>query len=244
MFGSLFRKVAWVGRATTFCVGLAVVLAVVLGVGTTALAAVPGDPFKLGRFNQVDRMSALVGDVSGALFVVDNRGTGPALDLRVAGGDSSPSEKAVPPMRVDSQAKVANLNADELDGKGAEDFQAAGSKAADADTLDGLDSERFLRRPSYTPSVRSAADSSRHKVVTASCPPKHLAIGASTRITATNGPGTGSEVPVGLTASHGGTGGWRVEAQEMVEWEGEWYLTVRPICVFDEPDIVHAEEGP
>jgi hypothetical protein len=47
---------------------------------------------------------------------------------------------------------------------------------------------------------------------------------------------------VGLTASYGGTGGWRVEAQEMAEWEGEWYLRVTSICVFDEPDIVPAAQ--
>jgi hypothetical protein len=178
---AFFRKVMWVGRATTFCVGLAVVLAVALGVGTTALAAVPGDPFKLGKPNAVDRITTLVGSATGPLLRVDNDGAGAALDLRVGDGGVQPDAKMAPPMTVDSQAKVANLNADELDGKGAEAFLPADAKAKDAETLDGLDSERFLRSPSYAPAVMSAADSSRHQVVTASCPPKHLAIGASTR---------------------------------------------------------------
>lgn len=46
-------KVMWVGRATVFTIGLAVTLALMLGVATTALAAVPGDPFKLGKINAV-----------------------------------------------------------------------------------------------------------------------------------------------------------------------------------------------
>ena len=265
MTKAFFGKVMWVGRATTFCVGLAVVLALVLGAGTTALAAVPGDPFKLGRLNTVDRATALVGRVTGPLFRVDNNGGGPALALEANTG--------APPLTVNASAgKAPNLDADRLDGKDASaflpadgkardalradsagdagtldgkdssDFYAAGSRAADADKLDGLDSEQFVRHPSITSPVRSAADSSRHKVVTASCPPNHLAIGASTRITATSGPGTGSEVPVGLTASGGGYGGWRAEAQEMVPWEGEWYLTVDPICVFAEPEV-YAVEG-
>jgi hypothetical protein len=39
--------------------GFAVMLAVVLGVGTTALAAVPGDPFKLGKANAVNALTSL-----------------------------------------------------------------------------------------------------------------------------------------------------------------------------------------
>jgi hypothetical protein len=39
----IFEKVMWVVRATTFGVGLAVTLALVFGVATMALAAVPGD---------------------------------------------------------------------------------------------------------------------------------------------------------------------------------------------------------
>ena len=48
MTKAFFRKVMWVGRTTTFCVGLAVVLAVAFGVGTTALAACPGTPSSWG----------------------------------------------------------------------------------------------------------------------------------------------------------------------------------------------------
>ena len=239
MIGYFFRKVMWVGRATTFFIGLAVVFAVVLGSATTALAAVPGDPFKLGDINYVNRITTLAGTTAGAILRVDNDGTGTALDLRVGDPTILPENKATAPMKVDSQAKVAKLNADELDGKSAGDFLADGGKAADTEKLDGLDSKEFMRDPSYTPWVKSVADSSRHKVVAAPCPSENVPIGGSVRITATSGPGTGSEVPVALTVSEAaGSSGWRAEAQEMVPFDGDWYLLVDPICVFKESEVV------
>lgn len=42
----LLRRVLWLGRGTATAMGIAVMLAAVLGVATTALAAVPGDPLK------------------------------------------------------------------------------------------------------------------------------------------------------------------------------------------------------
>src|SRR3712207_3396676 len=151
MLRSAASKVMWVGRATVFMVGLAVMLALVLGVATTALAAIPGDPFRLGQTNGIDTMSTLVGNVAGTMLRVDNNSTGAgatALDLRVEPGKA--------PMKVNSAARVALLNADKVDGKDATAFYAAGSKvsdsshadradsatsAGDANTLDGKDSK-------------------------------------------------------------------------------------------------------
>jgi hypothetical protein len=48
-------------------------------------------------------------------------------------------------MKVDSQAKVANLNADELDGVDASAFLGKTEKAADSDKLDNKDSTDFAR---------------------------------------------------------------------------------------------------
>jgi hypothetical protein len=58
MIRSVFGKVMWVGRATVFLVGLAVILALVFGVATAAFAALskPGDPFKLGVVNEINRL--------------------------------------------------------------------------------------------------------------------------------------------------------------------------------------------
>jgi hypothetical protein len=49
-----------VARGTAM--GLAVMFAVVLGVATTALAAVPGDPFVLGKINAVNAMEDVIAD--------------------------------------------------------------------------------------------------------------------------------------------------------------------------------------
>jgi hypothetical protein len=98
--------------------GLSLVLALVFGVATTALAAIPGDPFRLGQTNGIDAMSTLVGNVAAPMLKVDNGSTAAgatALDLRV--------ETGKPPMKVNSTTRVANLNSDKLDGKNASDLQ-------------------------------------------------------------------------------------------------------------------------
>ncbi len=96
MVGSMVSKVMWVGRAAVFVVGLAIIVALLFGVATTALGA-NGDFFKVGRSNSASAVS-----------VLDKRGKGPALRLEVGNGK---------PLAVDSAAKVDNLNADRVDGK-------------------------------------------------------------------------------------------------------------------------------
>jgi hypothetical protein len=172
MLRSALSKVMWVGRATVFLVGLAVMLALVLGVATTALAVVPGDPFRLGQTNGIDAMSTLVGNVAGTMLRVDNNSTGAgatALELRVEEGKA--------PMKVNSATRVALLNADKVDGKDATAFYAAGSKVADsshadqadsatsaqnaanADKLDGKDSAQFFQGAGQTVDGRATMSS-------------------------------------------------------------------------------------
>src|SRR5215218_575573 len=98
MLKSATSKVMWVGKATVFVVGLAVILALVLGVATAAFGA-NGDVFKVGRSN-----------FASAVSVLDKSGAGPALRLLVDSGA---------PMAVNSSTKVASLNADKVDGKDA-----------------------------------------------------------------------------------------------------------------------------
>ncbi len=98
MVRSVFGKVMWVGRATVFLVGLAVILALVFGVANMALGATGGN-FLLGKRNVADAVSTLV-----------KQGAGPALSLVV--------EANQPPLKVNAAAgKATNLNADKLDGK-------------------------------------------------------------------------------------------------------------------------------
>jgi hypothetical protein len=118
MLRSTVSKVMWVGRATVFLVGLAVILALVFGVASRALGA-NGDPWRLGRGNVATAITALGGaqGVNGPMVRLTNNNAGSddtALDLRV--------QSAEAPMRVNSLAQVANLNADLLDGQSSSDF--------------------------------------------------------------------------------------------------------------------------
>jgi hypothetical protein len=95
MLRDVAGKVMWVGRATVFVVGLAVIVALVLGAASAAFGA-NGDVFRVGQSN-----------FASAVSVLDKSGAGPALRLLVDSGA---------PMAVNSSSKVANLNADKVDG--------------------------------------------------------------------------------------------------------------------------------
>jgi hypothetical protein len=111
-------KVMWVGRATVFLVGLAVILALVLGVVTAAFGA-NGQAWILGKGNSATAITKLAGaaGVNGPMVQLTNNNAGAddtALALKVQNGE--------PPMRVNSTTQVANLNADQLDGQSASSF--------------------------------------------------------------------------------------------------------------------------
>jgi hypothetical protein len=113
MTRTILSKMIGEARATALAVGVAVVLAATLGAATTALAAVPGDPFKVGQLNAVNAVSRLVGEVDGPILMVDNDYAGQratALPLQ--------AKRARPPLKVNAASGTAtNLSADELDGK-------------------------------------------------------------------------------------------------------------------------------
>jgi hypothetical protein len=135
MIRSVASKVIGVGRATVFLVGLAVILALMFGVAATALAGTGmGATFNLGKTNTVDAISRLVGSTASSMLLVDNNGAGTALDLRVGDPAAAPATKTTPPMKVDSQARVDNLNAQFLDGKSSAQF-------ADVSEVSGQDSQ-------------------------------------------------------------------------------------------------------
>lgn len=260
MIGSLLGKVMWVGRATTLCIGLAVILAVVLGVGTMALAAVPGDPFKLGRFNTIDRITTLTGSEDRSLLKVDNNGSGAALALRSEPGNS--------PLTVNADAgKAINLDADRIDGKDASeflatsgkaadsetldgkdssDFYAAGSKVADSGTLDGFDSGRFMFKPSGPPrTFSSTSDSSTSKFVNAACRPGEIAVNGKAWVSrptvTTEPPPEGFPVALQMSGVSSDNDAWSATAAEMVPYEGEWRLYVSVSCAPRTDAIVYPE---
>jgi hypothetical protein len=115
MLRGAVSKALWVGRATSAVVGLAIVLALVVGLASAAFGA-NGQAWILGQANVATAITSLGGaaGVDGPMVRITNNDAGTddtALDLRVQSGEA--------PMRVNSASRVSNLNADELDGKNA-----------------------------------------------------------------------------------------------------------------------------
>ena len=107
---SQLRRVL-VAKSTVF-VGLAMLVAVVLGAASTALAA-NGQSWILGQNNVATAITKL----GGALGV-----NGPTVQLTNNNADANDTalslnvEAGEPPMAVNSSTRVTNLNADKLDG--------------------------------------------------------------------------------------------------------------------------------
>lgn len=138
MIRSVIKKVLWVGRGTSTILGLAIVLAVVFGVATTAVGATGGN-FLLGKSNAAGAVSKLTANIAGPALQLVNTSAdaaATALNLTVASGK--------PPLKVSAGSGTAtNLSADKLDGKDSSQFLGASGKAIDSDKLDGLDSAAF-----------------------------------------------------------------------------------------------------
>ncbi len=152
MARKIFGKVVWVGRTASTVFGLALVMALVLGVATTALAG-NLDPLKIGSLKNVaTKTTQLLGKVAtGSAFVVKNPSGGSALGLEVNAGQA--------PLTVNADAgKATNLDADKLDGKDSADFLGKTEKAADADKLDNLESSAFGIRTEHNREQSSACD--------------------------------------------------------------------------------------
>ena len=272
MIEQAFRRVMWVGRATTFCVGLAVVLAVVFGFATTALAVVPGDPFKLGRANVVDRMTTLAGSVAGPLLRLDNNGGGPALALE--------SNADRPPLTVNAESgKATNLDADQvdgkdssaflpadgkaadaaradvagdagsLDGKDSADFLPVGGTARDADKIDGLDAYQFMRSATYYHHDTSSFTSNGTQTVTASCPrsPRQfVAISGGATVVTPDAAGADAlvDVPVALKSDRpDGRFAWIAVASETSPYDGEWAVKSYVVCVPQSQGFIYNPAG-
>jgi hypothetical protein len=95
-----------------------VVVAMVLGSGSAYAAT--GGTFKLGGNNTTKKVTSLT----------NSKGT--ALKLRSRAGTA--------PLAVGSSTRVAHLNTDLLDGLSSEQFLRTTGKAADAESVDGVDS--------------------------------------------------------------------------------------------------------
>ena len=143
---SAVNKAIRFGRATMVAIGLGVSLALVLGATTVALAAVPGDPFKLGQVNIINGATTTLqgsgpgGVVSKPLFQVSCQGTSGGPALSVDNGSSSGAARGIDinvpngkmPINVNSGAGKSDLNVDRLDGKSEQDFLPNDTYVAEA----------------------------------------------------------------------------------------------------------------
>jgi len=115
---TVISRIWWLGRGTATVMGLAILLALTVGLASTALAGTGiGARFDLGKTNTVNTLSSLAGSVAGPSLKIDNNSTGTgatALRLEV--------EPGKPPMSVNSTTEVQGLNVDSLDGENSSDF--------------------------------------------------------------------------------------------------------------------------
>jgi hypothetical protein len=208
MLRSAISKVMWVGRATVFMVGLAVILAVVLGVATMAFAA-NGDPWRLGRNNVATAITSLGGSsgVDGPMVRLTNNNGGTndtALSLNVQSGEA--------PLTVNSSQQVANLNADRLDNRDASQI--------------GVNGYELVR-------VQSTFDSTAHKVVHARCPEGKLAIGGGAQVFPSLSDSRRDSAPIVLRYSTPNTfddRDWTVIADEFQDYGFSWWVSATAIC--------------
>jgi hypothetical protein len=112
--------------AVVAALGLATLVVVPSVMGGTGIGAI----FNLGKTNKVNAPTTLTGSSRSPMLKLTNSGTGVALQLT--------TRTTVAPMKVNSSVKVANLNADKLDGIDSTGFMAAGAHP-DAATVQGLD---------------------------------------------------------------------------------------------------------
>lgn len=122
-----------------FLVGLAVILALTVGVATTALGA-NGQAWILGKNNVATAITRLAGaaGVDGPMLQLINNDGGTndtALALNVQAGEA--------PMKVNSNARVANLNAATAGRADSADSADTAINAQNADKLDGQDFSAF-----------------------------------------------------------------------------------------------------
>lgn len=204
----IFEKVVRVGRATTFLVGLAVILALTVGVTTAALAGTGiGAVFNLGQLNPVDAASRLVGSVAGPSLQIDNNSTGKgatALDLQTEAGR--------PPLKVNSDARVVNLNADEVDGRSVGEIGMNGLERVSA--------------------VSAVTNSDSPKFATAHCPAGKVVVGTGYNIFG----GQSGSLPNGQANVVIGTllpssTFVAVEAYEEEPTNASWHVTAYAMCV-------------
>ncbi|MDP9438684.1 MAG: hypothetical protein M3P49_08060 [Actinomycetota bacterium] len=227
MLRNTASKVAWVGRTASMVFGLALVLALVMGVASMAFGA-NGSNFILGNLkNSATALTKLTGNVNGAAMQVVNNNTGTddtALSLAVQAGEA--------PMTVNSSARVANLNADKIDGI---DTQSGKFPVSAMPGITGYEVVQDGSDLSGSESMKSAE---------AQCPPgKRVLGGGAWADSADIGAAVGKVITIYRDQSYDDPSGnghetvWIAEAAEIgTSTSAEWSLSVRAICANVAPD--------
>jgi hypothetical protein len=138
MIKSALGKVMWLGRATVFVVGLAVILALVVGVASAAFGANGANFIRGNGINDTTKNIATLtsrltmnGTASAPGLQVTQQSTGTGAS---GVGITVPTGKA--PIKVSSGAgKATNLNADQVDNKSANDLSRVAVMNTSATTL-------------------------------------------------------------------------------------------------------------
>ena len=206
MIGKAAKKAMRIARGTALTLGAAMMLALVLGVSTTALAGTGvGARFQLGKINTVNAITTLVGDVAGPSLRIDNNSAdanATALDLQVEAGKA--------PMTVNSSAQVANLNSDKLDGKSVEQIGVNGLQKV---------------------TVNSSSNSDSPKTASASCPPGKVLVGSGYNIAGGKSGGSpNEETDIVIDAVEFGLTSVSVTANEEEPHSNSWVVTAFANC--------------
>jgi hypothetical protein len=186
----------------------ALIAAVVSAFVAAGAAVATTKTFVLGTSNTVDAATTATAGAAGLnakMLQLTNNSTGSSA---TALGLTTPASR--PPMIVSSGAKVANLNADKLDGVDSGGFLPKTAKAADADKLDGVDSKGFVRGPGRAyadAAAMSRPTDGNPRIYTASptvlpgianieieCPPTSAGFGAIARVWVRNLSGSRAHV--------------------------------------------------
>jgi hypothetical protein len=202
---TILARIWWLGRGTATMMGVAVMLALAVGLTSTALAGTGiGARFDLGKTNTVNAVSKLVSNVAGASLLIDNNSanaSATALDLRVEPGKA--------PMRVNPEAGTAtDLSADELDGNNADEIGVNGLEEVFTD---------------------SAFNSTDFKQTTASCPAGKVLVGTGYDIY-DDQQGIQEAANFGVIAVFPGINQVSVRAAEQQPTSSNWGMTVNATC--------------
>lgn len=226
-------RTLWLGRGAATVMGLAMLLALTVGLASTALAGTGvGAHFNLGQTNAVDAVSRLVGSVNGAMLDIENNSPGsrgapaPALSLNVEQGN--------PPLSVNPEAGTATgLSADELDGLDQSAFLRSNGKANDADKLDGLDSTQIGINGYEFVRKESAFDSNPFKRASADCPPEKKIVGGGGAVIASLSDPNRDIAPIALRdngVNLNGLDAYDVSAVEVAPYGSQWKVFAMAVC--------------